>query len=131
MFYVLDTHSIIWFLDNDSRLGKNAAVVLDNPKAKLVVPTITLLEISSLYSKKRIKISVTTVYEELINKRKRNCKVYPLDEEVVTFAPNSLNIHDSIIVGTALVYRDVLKRKVALITKDGEITKSGIIQTIW
>ena len=129
MLYVLDTHPLVWLLDSDTRLSATAHSIMTNPKAKFVLPTIVLLEISSLHSKKRIKVDVAQAYDDFI--KKHNCKVYPLDEAVVTLAPNSLNIHDSIIVGTALVYRDVLKRKVALITKDGEITKSGIIQTIW
>ena len=88
-----------------------------------------MLEIQSLYFKTRITISPEDVQRDLISLT--NCLVYPLDEQVVSLCPNSLNIHDSIIVGTALVYRDIYKQTVSLITKNGEITKSGIIQTIW
>lgn len=42
-----------------------------------------------------------------------------------------LNIHDAIIVATALVYKDILKLPVSLLTKDEEITSSGLVQTCW
>ena len=42
-----------------------------------------------------------------------------------------LDIHDAIIVATAIVYRDVLDEDVALITKDSEITDSHLIPIVW
>jgi hypothetical protein len=44
---------------------------------------------------------------------------------------SSLNIHDSLIVATALLFRDVLKKDVALVTKDADIIQCGIIKTLW
>jgi PIN domain nuclease of toxin-antitoxin system len=38
---------------------------------------------------------------------------------------------DAIIVATALVYRDILHEPVAVITKNGEITRAGLINTVW
>jgi hypothetical protein len=60
-----------------------------------------------------------------------NCTVYPIDEQVVSLTPTSLNIHDAIMVATALVYRDIFKAPTAFITKDTDIKNSGLIQTIW
>jgi hypothetical protein len=54
-----------------------------------------------------------------------------LDEQVAMLIPTGLNIHDAIIVATALVYRDILHEPVAVITKNGEITYSGLIETVW
>ncbi|MBI3754276.1 MAG: hypothetical protein HY266_09610, partial [Deltaproteobacteria bacterium] len=36
-----------------------------------------------------------------------NCVVYPVDEDVVEKMPDSLNIHDALIVGTGLVYKNI------------------------
>jgi hypothetical protein len=44
--------------------------------------------------------------------------------------PTTLNIHDAIIVGTALVHRDLLGEQVALITRDPEITASGLVPVV-
>ena len=60
-----------------------------------------------------------------------NCVLYPLDEQVALRIPTGLNIHDAIIVATALVYRDILQESVTVITKNGEITHSGLIETVW
>lgn len=60
-----------------------------------------------------------------------NVVVYPLDEHVVEKLPTNLDIHDGIILSTALVYRDVLRQDVAVVTKDEMITASGLIRVIW
>jgi hypothetical protein len=57
--------------------------------------------------------------------------VYPFDENVLSVMPLELDIHDAIIVGTALVYRDVLGADVRVITRDPRIQTSGIIETVW
>jgi hypothetical protein len=44
---------------------------------------------------------------------------------------NHLNIHDAMIVGTAVMCREVLGERVVLITKDGEITASGLVDVVW
>ena len=61
----------------------------------------------------------------------RNCTIYPLNKKVVSQIPTGLDIHDSIIVATALVYRNLRQLPVTLITKDTKITQSGLIQTLW
>lgn len=60
-----------------------------------------------------------------------NGVAYPLDEQVVAMIPTSLNIHDAIIVATALVYKDILKLPVEVVTEDAEITASGLVKTCW
>lgn len=88
-----------------------------------------MVEISFLYSKRRIDIDFQKVKEEIISRE--NCTIYPLDEEVVLRIPTVLNIHDAIITATALVYQDVLGQDVAIITRDESIKNSGIIKTTW
>jgi len=41
-----------------------------------------------------------------------------------------LNMHDTIIVAMAPVYRDILHESVAVITKNGKITHSCLINTV-
>lgn len=129
MIYVLDTHPLVWFLVKDSRLSKDARLALRDSSAEIVIPTIVLLEMNSLYAKGRITVDAGAAKQQFI--AKKNCLLYPLDEQVVSLAPTTLNIHDSIIVGTALYYRDVLNEEVALITKDKEIADSKLIEVIW
>ncbi len=102
MIYVLDTHPLIWFLVRDSRLSRAAREAIQDKSADIVIPTIVLLEIASLYSKRRITVSLGMAKKQFIEQK--NCVLHPLDEEVILLAPETLNIDDSIIVGTALFY---------------------------
>jgi hypothetical protein len=62
----------------------------------------------------------------------RGMRVFlPLDEQVISMIPTGLDIHDSIIVATAIFYRDMLRQPTTLITKDRAITQSGLIQILW
>src|SRR5688572_28068790 len=124
MIYVPDTHALVWFLEDDPRLSPAADVALQDPTVNFVVPTIVLVEIQFLYAKQRTTIDLETVYRELLNTP--NFAVHSLDEEIVALIPTDLNIHDSIIVATALYYRDIRQEPTALITKDGPITNSGL-----
>lgn len=42
-----------------------------------------------------------------------------------------LDIHDAIVVATALVYRDVLRQQVTVITKDEAIRQSRLVEVLW
>jgi len=129
MVYVSDTHAIVWFLDKDPRLSPVAKSTLANPNTTLVVLTMVLVEITHLYGRGRISISPAIIKRQILTSI--NCSVHPLDEEVVAKIPTNLDIHDAIIVATALVYRDIRQLPVTLITKDTKISQSGLIQTLW
>ena len=103
--------------------------MLRDPSQTFILPTIILVEITYLYTKGRSDVDTTFVQRRLV--AASNCVLYPLDEQVVMQIPTGLNIHDAIIVATALVYRDILHESVAVITKNGEITHSGLIETVW
>lgn len=129
MLYVLDTHAVVWFLEGSSRLGAAAKAAMSDPAIDLVIPTIVLVEAGFLYAKKRTSVDVNLVQQTLI--AAANCVAYPLDEQVVSLIPTSLNIHDAIIVATALVYKDILKLPVEVVTRDTDITNSGLVVTCW
>lgn len=46
MRHLLDAHSLIWALDDPSRLGTNARAVLENPDNELAVSVGTIWELS-------------------------------------------------------------------------------------
>lgn len=126
---IVDTHPLVWFLEGNPRLSPIARDLLSADESSLVVPSIVLAEVSYLYAKKRIVVSMPTVQTHIVNTE--GCLIYPLDESVVERLPSTLNIHDGIIVATAMVFRDLLGEDVAILTKDEEITQSGLIKTIW
>ena len=129
MTYVMDTHALVWFLEGSLRLGTAARNALSDTAAPVVVPTIVLAEITFLYARHRIAIDLPHVLAHIASAA--NCLVYPLDGAVVERLPTTLNIHDAIIVATALVFRDVLSERTAVVTKDADITASGLVDVLW
>jgi PIN domain nuclease of toxin-antitoxin system len=129
MTYVVDTHALVWFLEGNSRLSIVAQNALIDTTAQVVVPTIVLAEITFLYARHRIAIDLPQVLARVTSAA--NCLVYPLDGAVVERLPTTLNIHDAIIVATALVFCDVLNERTAVVTKDAEITASGLVNVVW
>lgn len=58
MRYLLDAHSVIWALDNPSRLGTGAVTVLENPANDLVVSTATIWEMAIKVGLKKLSLSL-------------------------------------------------------------------------
>ena len=126
---VVDTHALVWFLEKNPRLSTAARNALKDPSAKIVVPTIVLAEIHFLHARGRIASDLAGILTQLVPLA--NCVIYALDKAVVQRLPTSLNIHDAIIVATALVFRDMLGENTAIVSKDAQITGSGLIGVIW
>ena len=126
---VPDSHALIWYLTDDTRLGEAAGAEMDRVGNSFVIPTIVLAEIRRLCSKGRITEDAHVGVRRL--RHARNCRVHPFDEHVLDRMPDALEIHDAIIVGTALALQDTGADEVALITNDRQITESGLVQVIW
>lgn len=63
--HIIDTHSLIWYLEGSSKLGKNAKIVMDNKTANLVLPVIALAEAFDIVQEQRTSIPDTAI---LINR---------------------------------------------------------------
>ena len=98
--YIVDTHALAWYLDDDPRLGAQAEAVLDDPHVRIIVPAIVLAEIKYLAHKGRLAQTLDDVLR-VINSDPR-CIIYPVDLSVILAAPVDLDIYESLIVGTAL-----------------------------
>ncbi len=124
--YIVDTHTLIWYLDNDRRLGKHAEAILDDPQIRIIIPAIVLAEVKYLAHRGRFAQTLDDVLRVLsIDPR---CIIYPVDLSVVKAAPVGLSIHDSLIIGTALVQREIID---GLLTQDEAIVASGLVSTVW
>jgi len=124
--YVVDTHALVWYLDNDPRLGTHAEAILDDTTIRLIIPVIVLAEIKYLSHKGRFGQTLDEVLQ-VINRDPR-CTIYPVDLSVVNKAPLDLNIHDSLIVDTALVQQEIVT---GVLTQDEAIVSSGLVPTVW
>lgn len=129
MTYVTDTHPLVWFLDGSPRLSQTARDALRDPTAQVVIPGIVLAEIKFLHGRGRIRVDLPTLMAHAA--ASSNVRIHPLDANVADRLPTSLNIHDGLIIATALTLRDVLGETVAVITKDAEMTASGLVPAIW
>jgi predicted nucleic acid-binding protein len=129
MIYVADTHPLVWHLENSPSLSDQAAAILEDPSSRIIIPTIVLAEIWHLYHRKRISTSPDAIRSRIL--ASANCAVYPLDEPVLELLPPGLELHDAIIVATALVYRDVIGEQVAVVTKDRAIHTGGLVDVVW
>lgn len=88
-----------------------------------------MLEIKYLYNRKRISVSFEKVLEQV--ETGENILLHPLDISVATFAPLNFEIHDAIIVGTALYLSDELNQPVSLVTTDKTISDSKLVPVVW
>lgn len=119
MYYVTDAHSLIWYLSDDGRLGKNASAIFekaDNGEVIIIVPTIALAEIIHICEKRKIDLKIKEVVEKIHSSSNL--------ENSISLKKVS-DIHDRIIVATT----KMLKAK--LISKDKEIIGSKEVETIW
>jgi len=129
MLYVSDTHSLIWFLTDDKRLGKKAKDIFEKAdlgEVIVIIPSIVLAESVHICEKKRATIEFQTVLDKI--KESANYINYNLDIKVVTEIANMTkprDIHDRIIIATARM------DKAKLISKDEAIIKSELVDTIW
>jgi PIN domain nuclease of toxin-antitoxin system len=128
MTYITDTHSLVWYFTNDQRLGKKAFKAFESTvqSGRIIVPTVVLAEIMFIANKGRLLIGFTETVTTI--ETMANFEIAVLDLDVLKLAEKisaSLEMHDKIIVATAMCYDGVL------ITKDEQITNSKVVKTVW
>ena len=130
--YVVDTHALIWFLEGNPKLGKNARGILNDPQANLVLPTIALAEAIDIVTKGRTTIpDVATLMNDVLADVR--IELQPL---TLTILQQSLTatavpeMHDRLIVSTAL-WLEGLGQQVALLTTDHQIIAASLVPLVW
>ena len=103
MPHVVDTVALIRFMQNSPLLGPNAAAVLNDPLAQLIIPGIVLAEASYVIQKKQIPLHFPAIAQAIAGDPR--CVVHPTDLAVVLAMPppSALEMHDALIYATALV----------------------------
>ena len=128
MNYVTDTHSLVWYFTDDQHLSKKALKSFESTvkEGQIIVPTVVLAEILFIAKKGRTSLSFTATVNKI--GALANFEIAPLDLDVLKIAESidaSLEMHDKLIVATAIRY------DACLITRDEQITKSKAVKTIW
>jgi PIN domain nuclease of toxin-antitoxin system len=128
MDYVADTHCLIWYFTEDPQLSKKALGAFEGTLKKgiIIIPAVVLAEV--MFIAKRGKITLT--FKETLKRIEsyENFDIAPLDVEILRVADKievELEMHDKLIVATALYYN------ATLITKDRRIKGYGVCPTIW
>lgn len=130
MTIVVDTHTLLWYLADDSRLGVKAQEALSQRSdVSIVIPIIVLFEIAYLQNRKQLPISLDEVRVWIAGNR--HVRVYPLDMPVLGAAPRHLEIHDAMIAGTALALVRSGMKEVVVATCDQALLEFSQIKCVW
>jgi PIN domain nuclease of toxin-antitoxin system len=124
--FVVDTHTLIWFISSDRRLGIQAHTILRDPDVRLIIPVIVLAEVKYLGNKGRFTQTLDQVLHVI--KTDPRCLIYPIDLNVIYQMPADLDIHDSLIVGTALAQPFAVD---GVLTRDEMIKDSMLVPVVW
>ena len=127
--YVTDTHALYWYLTASPKLGVNAQAAFlagEQGQTLIYIPSIVLAELYFLNIKYNQPLLFAQEYERLTGSGQFRfvefCAVDVLCFDALTAIPE---MHDRMIAGVAHALQ------LPLLTRDGEIVASGIIQTIW
>lgn len=129
MAYVLDTHALAWFIDGDPRLGARSRQLISDPAARLIVPVMVLVELIFLWERQEQSYNYRVALDRLAH-----CaavEVLPIGMEELDHLPLPLNIHDALIVASALAYAARSGEAVTVLTKDERIAGCGLVETAW
>lgn len=121
--YVCDTHTLVWFLTDDKRLGKKAKSILEQAQSKqtdtqILIPIIILMEILSITEKRKITVNVVDMIESI--EFHNNFKIYSINLEVfreMLGISQNLELHDRTIVAIAKL------NNAFILTRDQKIKK--------
>lgn len=125
--YLLDTHTLLWYLNNSEQLSDTAKNTINNEK-NVSVSIISFWEIALKKNLGKLKISCSI--EELENLcSKKNIKILPINSAHLDKLSNLPPIHndpfDRLIIAQAII------ENLIIITKDKIIPKYEKINVIW
>lgn len=128
---LLDTHVVVWLVSEPERLSKKAKAVIDDARQNgdgLAVSGITLVEITTLYGRRRILLAMSL--ESFLVELERRFVVLPINARVCARmlslpAGYPKDPADRVIGATALV------EGMSLVTADREIRRAKVVRTIW
>lgn len=127
--YVTDTHSLFWYLTASSHLSAKAKDAFDEGKqglALIYVPVIVLAELYYLNEKLGGALDFADEYLRLSSSG-QFVFLPVMPEEILEFDTDKAirEMHDRIIVGAAR------RLGASLISKDQQITSSGLVPVVW
>jgi PIN domain nuclease of toxin-antitoxin system len=130
--HVLDAHALVWFLEGNPRLGANARTVIQDPASVLYLPLIALAE--ACWTVEHGKSAIPSVAALLADvDADPRIVLVPLDRPILDLSLTLTalsEMHDRQIVATVL-YLALTHASVPLLTRDRDITSSGLVSVVW
>lgn len=127
--YVTDSHSLIWYLLESSRLSFNANEVfkaVEQGKANLLIPAIVIAEIIFIVQGGKVQADLDSLILQIQESGNFHISPLGLDELICLKEQTEIReMHDRFIVCEALLH------KAKIITKDKEIRDSGVAEVVW
>lgn len=127
---LLDTHVLIWAVDDSTRLSRTAASAIRRARAQdgLSISAVTLWELASLFAKGTIEPHGTL--EASLRLLTRQVSVWPITLEIAALAAEfpsdySKDPADRLIGATARA------EGLTLVTRDENLRKSPLLKTVW
>lgn len=130
--YVIDTHALVWYLTDNTRLGPAADAVLSDPASELILPVIALADACWIVERGRTSIPSVSALLAAVDAEPR-IALAPLDRATLDSSLTLTTVtemHDRQIVATALLLAEGGDR-VALLTRDENIRASGVVTVVW
>jgi PIN domain nuclease of toxin-antitoxin system len=126
--YILDTHAFVWAALNPDKLGAKARRIIEGAKAgEIGISAATIIELGRLIDEEEVTVGgrPSAAFDDALSAIVQ----VPVTLDAAIAAPALALPHadpsDRIIVATAL------DLGVPLITKDGNITDSGVVRVVW
>ena len=128
---LLDTHIVLWLALEPERISKRVQAVIDEARrsgAGLAISAMTLVEIATLFGKRRFNLAVSL--ESFLDELQRRFVVLPINARACARmlslpAGYPKDPADRVIGATALV------EGMSLVTADREIRRAKVVRTIW
>ncbi len=129
--YVIDTHALLWFIIGSPKLGANAKAILQDTSSQLILPATVLAEAFWIIERGRVSLTIGDLLKRIDTDNR--IAFFPLDRAVIARSDDLKVIgemHDRQITATALL---LIERgmDVALLTRDSNITSSGLVPIVW
>lgn len=132
-FYIVDTHTLLWYLDTDKRLGSTAKRILDDRSTRFLLSAIALAEALFILERGRGQYAVNEERLLASIRADSRIRIVALGQRILDLTLQCKAIdemHDRQIVATALFIQS-RGFTTAILTKDANITTSGLIPCVW
>ncbi|MBI4359672.1 MAG: PIN domain-containing protein [Candidatus Jacksonbacteria bacterium] len=130
MNYVVDTHTLLWYVTSDKQLSSRVEKILDEAHHKvnsiIILPSIVLMEAIDVLEKGKVSYRI----DEFLNAMQNGgqYELAPISWGIIEEyrkIDTVLEIHDRLIVATALQWN------ARILTKDAEISKFYPQIVVW